>query len=474
MGCAAAGIDEEEMKLLYAIDPMAFQRHHQEGTSWEDDKGFTPAHLLCMGDGSNMSLIKHFSINNQRAFTMSASYRDRGDPLLYGYSALHAACYDGKPSEELLKHLIQLDRLQVKKMVSNNSYVPLGLLCRRKDSSLLRSLLDVDSSIDVVGDGICVCVLLLKFESCMLEKMDLLLKANPEAAKYRNYIGGDLLHTAAYNSLPFTLCIDVMKRILTIHKDAVRETNEDGWLPVHCAACRSPVEVMEFLLGLYPESASIVTTGQSCNLLHLVVHDTENTTSVIEAKLRFLCTRYPQMILQRDRLGKTPLQGVISPKRISKLHFLCKTGGTEQFKEPIAHSSQASYWRNGWLPLHLFIHEFKDLLSESLVSEEADCFRMLLRCYPEAAGIMGGVGSRFNKTPYQLAVDKKLPPYCLRLLLRAAPNLNPAELHRLNYEERRMAMFLAFCAVTSDVQTLLLARLRFEKKDLVKHVISFL
>ena len=35
--------------------------------------------------------------------------------------------------------------------------------------------------------------------------------------------------------------------------------------------------------------------------------------------------------------------------------------------------------------------------------------------------------------PYQLAVDKKLPPYYLRLLLRAAPDLNPTELHRLNY-----------------------------------------
>ena len=77
-------------------------------------------------------------------------------------------------------------------------------------------------------------------------------------------------------------------------------------------------------------------------------------------------------------------------------------------------------------------------------------------------------------TPYQLAVDMSLPPYYLRLLLCAAPNLNPAELHRLNYAERRMAMFMAFRAVTTGVTPLLLARLRFENKDLVKHVVSFL
>ena len=99
---------------------------------------------------------------------------------------------------------------------------------------------------------------------------------------------------------------------------------------------------------------------------------------------------------------------------------------------------------------------------------------MLLRMYPEAAGIEGGVGARYKKTPYQLAVDNNLPLYYLRLLLRAAPNLNPAELHRLNCAERRMAMFLAFKAISSQPEPLLLARLRFAKKDLLRHVISFL
>ena len=137
---------------------------------------------------------------------------------------------------------------------------------------------------------------------------------------------------------------------------------------------------------------------------------------------------------------------------------------------------------------------------------------MLLRGYPEAASIVGGgadaasiVGGGadavfvvdndededdewekeeevggveivvvYRKTPYQMDVDKNLPPYYLRLLLRAAPDLNPAELHRLNYAERRMAMFLAFRARTYATEPPFLARLRFAKMDLVKHVISFL
>ena len=97
---------------------------------------------------------------------------------------------------------------------------------------------------------------------------------------------------------------------------------------------------------------------------------------------------------------------------------------------------------------------------------------MLLHLYPEAVGIEGGVGD-YKKSPYQLAVDKNVNSYFLRIMLRAVPDLNPVELHRLNYAERRMAMFLAFKAVSTD-DHLLLPRLRFVNKDLLKRVISFL
>ena len=109
----------------------------------------------------------------------------------------------------------------------------------------------------------------------------------------------------------------------------------------------------------------------------------------------------------------------------------------------------------------------------SPLSAEADFFRSMLRWYPEAAGIEAGNGAS-KKTPYQLAVDGKVDPYFLRLLLHAAPHLDPAELHRLTWTERRMAMFMAFRAVTAKPIPLLMARLRFENKDLVKHVVSFL
>ena len=108
---------------------------------------------------------------------------------------------------------------------------------------------------------------------------------------------------------------------------------------------------------------------------------------------------------------------------------------------------------------------------ETLLSPWADAFRLLLRLYPEAAGTEGGRDYTLT-TPYGLAVMGCLPAYYRRLLLRAAPHLDPAELRRLHWEERRLAMFLAFTALAGKPP--LLARLRYENVDLVKHVVSFL
>ena len=468
------GLTEADVKLVYASDPMAWQRHHLHGVR---EFGYTPAHLLCMQEMTqrNMSMIRHFSILNQQAFIMSADYLRRGNPLLYGYSALHVACHLGHPTEELLMHLLQLDSSQTRKKCSENGHTPLGYLCKTSSCSdrLITCLLEVDSSTELVGNGIVECLKTSNHKP-ILRRVKMLLKANPGAAKYRNSKGMNLLHLPAFQGkMPPQLRVDIMQRILAIHKDAVREVDSNGWLPVHTASRNSPVEVMEFLLGLYPESASLVT-ARSSNLLMLAVCDKENTTSVMEAKARLLCTRYPAMLLQRDGEGDTPLLSAIWYNNIPALQILCEVGGQEQVRLPVAHPTDVNIGNNGWLPLHYLIDRNAESLRDSHLSKAADLFRMLLRMYPEAAGIEGGVGARYKKTPYQLAVDNNLPLYYLRLLLRAAPNLNPAELHRLNCAERRMAMFLAFKAISSQPEPLLLARLRFAKKDLLRHVISFL
>ena len=179
------------------------------------------------------------------------------------------------------------------------------------------------------------------------------------------------------------------------------------------------------------------------------------------------------MIQQRNSCGKTPLHVSLgrSTYDLTPAKILLEIGGHEILRTPVIHPTATNYSYNGWLPLHCFLAS--TIRSFSPISKKADFLRLLLRCYPEAAGISPGRHG-YRDAPYQMAVDNDFEPYLLRLLLRAAPNVHPSELHRLNWAERRMAMFLAFRAAASDPTPLFLARLRFENKDLVKHVVSFL
>jgi hypothetical protein len=99
--------------------------------------------------------------------------------------------------------------------------------------------------------------------------------------------------------------------------------------------------------------------------------------------------------------------------------------------------------------------------------------RELLRGYPLAAGR----GDSEGITPYQTAAMSGMPSLIRRLLLRADPTIDPAELRRLNYEERRMAMFLVYTAIPKDINDSFIVRLRrLKNKDqsLLRLIVAFL
>ena len=75
-----------------------------------------------------------------------------------------------------------------------------------------------------------------------------------------------------------------------------------------------------------------------------------------------------------------------------------------------------------------------------------------------------------------MAVSRKLDPYFLRLLLRADISINPQELFRLNYQERRMALFISSGAAVfgSTEKITIWRKLWLENKDMLREVVSFL
>jgi ankyrin repeat protein len=123
------------------------------------------------------------------------------------------------------------------------------------------------------------------------------------------------------------------------------------------------------------------------------------------------------------------------------------------------------------LPLHFLLDRFRDK-NDPPVSR-INMLRLLLRYYPEGAGKADHLGD----SPYDLAVKVGMSTLIQRLLLRADPTIDPTELRRLNYVERRMAMFLAYSAMPQNTSNSFVARLRRVKnkdESLLRLIISFL
>ena len=498
-----------DVKALVTRDPMSMRKHHLTGLA-AFQPGLTPAQFLCMQEESEsvMALVRHYAIYNPTAFTMCASYPRDDSAETDCDSAIHAACNARCPSKEFLQLMIQLDPSQATKKGSRYGFTPLAVLCHgalcfqgegKKFNDAVQCLLAVDSSAEYIGDALSGLLYgccrskgwaiedeVASMQQQVLDMMDMLLAINPDAAKYRSN-GCNLLHHIAGipSTIPPQLCIVIMQRILALHADAVRERcTVGGCFPVHLAVNDRPMEVMEFLLGLYPESATATITEDPNLLMYLLRRKNENViVPDLEAKVRFLCSRYPQLLQQKDDKGNTALFWELKfPNfRLPVVKILCEAGGRDLVSAPkispllIAEGDDQDDDDpvRGWLPLHMFIFVNHAQLRSCLpFSDAADCFRMFLRLYPEAVGIEAGVAD-FRNTPYQVAVYFKVDPYYLRMMLRAVPDLHPAELRRLNYADRRMAMFLAFSAVSTD-EHMLLPRLRFENKDLLKRVVSFL
>jgi hypothetical protein len=122
---------------------------------------------------------------------------------------------------------------------------------------------------------------------------------------------------------------------------------------------------------------------------------------------------------------------------------------------------------SGMLPLHLLIERYLPIAE---VSEEGDCFRLFLRLYPASAGIKDD----HSRSPYEMPVAHRRSTYFIRLLLAADPTIDPVRRHDLNFAARRQGMFLAFRALSSNVEPSIWSKIRLKGRDLLQHVISYL
>jgi hypothetical protein len=444
-----------------------FSNNNQKGAL----TGCTPAHLLCMQKQPTISLVHFFCLCNPKTFLLCDQE---------GRSVFHLVAMFSE-SLELLQSMLQIDPTMTKKKLADAPAgevdTALGLLCKRIEfpsfKEMVNSLIQVDSSVGVICDGILGCIISNASYSCqdivpgsgserIINLLKVLLNANSEVANYDN---SKIFH-AACRDLWGNLGIAVLTLFLTKNGDGIKCFHKDH-LPIHIAACCLTVDMLKFLYEAYPESLFTLVLVYESNLLHIALHDTENYLDVVEEKVEYLCEKCPQLIHMKDFGGNTPLHSALNLgiSDLEAVRILCDID--ESVVRDKCTPSETDDEDFDRLPLHLLINH-RSLTSK--LSVEADCFRLFLCLFPASAGIKDG----HSQSPYDLAVSKNLNKYFIRLLLANDPTIDPAKRKDLNFEARREGMFLAFGALSSTVKPIIWAQLRYKNVALLKDVISYL
>jgi hypothetical protein len=420
-------ISEDDIRIMLSVDPLPTQRLIKRG-----------------GD----SLIM-YDESDRCALHLVAQYSE---------------------SLELLEDILQIDQM-VSETEDMIEITPLGLLCSRPHFStfdaMVLTLIEVNSSIEVIFGGMLNHI--TSYDKCFHQNISpgsrgakslillgTLLDANPAVAKYDN---SEIFHQACTN-MRGELCISVLSLLLSKNSTGFK-VNNDGFLPIHCAAAHSCLEVVKFLHKTYPESILMPGVGGS-SLLHLVANACDDTSDPADmtGKVQYLCDQCPALIHSTDSQGDTALHDLLAMGgnlSFECVRILCDMDWTVV---------RDKCTRSGMLPLH-FLLQCQSPIAE--VSVEGDCFRLLLSLYPAAAGIEDDDFIR----PYDMAVSNDLSAYFMRLLLAADPTIDPVRRHDLNFAARRQGMFLAFRALSSNKEPIIWAKLLLKGRDLLQHVISY-
>jgi hypothetical protein len=249
----------------------------------------------------------------------------------------------------------------------------------------------------------------------------------PRSVAVRNNDGGLPIHIACVNRDPRSEedC-EVIHALLSVFKEGATVADDNGLLPAHLAAENATTDVMEALLAAYPDAVSVNVERHGLPI-HLAAVRTDDGSSMVN----LLHSRYPKGAMNDDN-GWLPLHSASVFASFATLRAVYAI-----YPKAVEVPN-----KNGDLPLHLLLDNARRSLNNT-TSDDVRTLQFLLKQYPAAVGIYNAAKER----PYDICYRRGWNSHIRRLLLRAYPECNPAELRELNYAARREALFLAFSAI---------------------------
>jgi ankyrin repeat protein len=289
--------------------------------------------------------------------------------------------------------------------------LPLHFACARNNVDICRHILDADSSVLFLYDYKGMTPFHVACDRGDFEIVELLLRHSPEIVSARH--------------------------------------DESSCLPLHHCASNGNIEIFMQVYNMYPAAISIVAGTAGTPLKCAIMYGHEEI-------VRIICTHHANCVSTPDSENELPLSEAIS-------WYDASMAIVELVYDvyPQAMSICDTY---GYLPIHklFYLNSFK---SENDLA--ANKLRFILDKYPECVNIPNS-----PQNPYDLSLTK--PDFVQRLMLRAQPDIDLQRYHDLNYNARRMGIFLGFTAITKDGTQSLFHKLQVKNYDSFRVMISFL
>jgi len=221
----------------------------------------------------------------------------------------------------------------------------------------------------------------------------------------------------------------VVASLLVAYPKGAALADFDGTFAIHVAAEYSTTAVLDMVFKANEAALTKITTGWSHeSVMHFAVSGQKL------ANIECLHALDPSLMAVRGNKGRTTLHMATSAICWNNFNF-----AAFNFVFACDPSAASVADNDGLLALHIIAYYLSGPLSD-----EVKCLRLLLKAYPQGASHLDNDG----ETPYLICKNHDGPAYARRLLLMAAPSLDPALLRKYNYEARRHVLFLAFAAVS--------------------------
>ena len=250
--------------------------------------------------------------------------------------------------------------------------------------------------------------------------------------------------------------IDIVRYICEHYPDCASICDLDGVMPLFYGVYHHHSwDVYQMLLNAYPEAVDCLTVYND-NLAHWVARATDADPAVVED----ICIQYPELFFEQNDACQFPLHLVAANGTLASFQLIMAANPDAIFD--IDHPIDPATDRWTGTPVHY---------AAMRRDGNADIFRYICEVAPDSLEIINDAG----EAPL-VQCDETMR----RRILRFRPELDGSDYRRLNWEHRRVAMWMAVGTLTvaggnnADINYCLRKIGQRGPFDMLREVISFL